>query len=75
MVNSGERSNGAFLKWFYLPVYHFFRGDLLGDHVHLSEEIKDMIGGMVTLEEIRDALWFMKPYKAPSPDGLHARFF
>ncbi|XP_050277848.1 uncharacterized protein LOC126719321 [Quercus robur] len=34
-------------------------------HVHLSEEIKDMIGGMVTSEEIRDALWSMKPYKAP----------
>ena len=44
-------------------------------HVHLSEEVKDSISGMVTLEEIRDALWSMKPYKAPGPDGLQAGFF
>ena len=30
---------------------------------------------MVTLEEIKDALWSMKPYKAPGSDGLHAGFF
>ena len=44
-------------------------------HVHLSEEVKDSISGMVTLEEIRDALWSMKPYKAPGPNGLQAGFF
>ena len=44
-------------------------------HVQLSKEAKDFIGAMVTLEEIKDALWSMKPYKAPGLDGLHARFF
>ena len=50
------------------------RHDVLG-HVQLSKEAKDFIGAMVTLEEIKDALWSMKPYKAPGLDGLHARFF
>ena len=30
---------------------------------------------MVSIEEIKEALWSMKPYKAPGPDGLHAGFF
>ena len=30
---------------------------------------------MVSTEEIKEALWSMKPYKASRPDGLHARFF
>lgn len=37
--------------------------------MQLSKEIKFAIGGMITLEEIMDALWSMKSYKAPSPDG------
>ena len=34
-----------------------------------------MIDAMVSIEEIKKALWSMKPYKAPSLDGLHASFF
>ena len=30
---------------------------------------------MVTLEEIKEALWSMKPYKSPGLDGLHAGFY
>lgn len=30
---------------------------------------------MVTLKEIKNALWSMKPYKAPGSDVLHAGFF
>ena len=30
---------------------------------------------MVTLEEIKEALWSMKPYKSPGPDGLHTGFY
>lgn len=29
----------------------------------------------VTVEEIKAALWGLKPWKAPGPDGLHAGFF
>lgn len=43
--------------------------------MQLSDEAKIAIGDMITLEEIKDALWSMKPYKASSPDGLHAGFF
>ena len=30
---------------------------------------------MVTEEEVRAAIWSMKAFKAPGPDGLHAGFF
>lgn len=30
---------------------------------------------MVTREEIKEALWSSKAYKAPGLDGLHAGFF
>lgn len=30
---------------------------------------------MVTEEEISTALWSLKAFKAPGPDGLHAGFF
>ena len=41
----------------------------------LSDEDKRGLGLSVTKEEIKDALWSMKAYKAPGPDGLHAGFF
>ena len=43
--------------------------------VLLPEQAKEAIGALVTPEEIKDALWSMKPFKAPGPDGLHAGFF
>lgn len=33
------------------------------------------MGGGVTDEEIKAALWSLKPFKAPGPNGLHAGFF
>ena len=43
--------------------------------VHLSDEDKNSIGALVTPEEIKDAFWSMKPFKAPGSDGLHAGIF
>ena len=43
--------------------------------VRLSDEIKSSLDDMVMLEEIKEALWSMKPYKSPGPDGLHAGFY
>ena len=41
----------------------------------LSNEERDSISHMVSDEEIRNALWSLKAFKAPGPDGLHAGFF
>ena len=41
----------------------------------LSCDEKISISHMVTEEEIRAALWSLKAFKAPGPDGLHAGFF
>ena len=41
----------------------------------LTEEEKKSISGVATEEEIKAALWSLKPFKAPGPDGLHAGFF
>ena len=41
----------------------------------LSEEERDWMGRMVDEDEIIAALWSLKPFKAPGPDGLHAGFF
>ena len=30
---------------------------------------------MISIEEIKEALWSMKPFRALSPNGLHAGFF
>ena len=41
----------------------------------LTDKVKSSLEGRVSIEEIKSALWSMKPYKAPSPNGLHAGFF
>ena len=43
--------------------------------VQLPDEVSCSLDVMVTLEEIKEALWSMKPYKSPGPDGLHASFY
>lgn len=34
-----------------------------------------LVGGGVSDEEVKAALWSLKAYKAPRPDGLHVGFF
>ena len=41
----------------------------------LSDVERDIISGVASEEEIRNAMWSLKPFKAPGPDGLHAGFF
>ena len=41
----------------------------------LKVEEKESIGGVALEEEIKSALWSLKAFKAPKPDGLHAGFF
>ena len=41
----------------------------------LSEEEKESLGSPVTEDEIKAGLWSLKAFKAPGPNGLHARFF
>ena len=36
---------------------------------------RESISGSASEEEIRAAVWALKPFKAPGPDGLHAGFF
>ena len=41
----------------------------------LSDVEMMRVGREVSDEEIREALWSLKAFKAPGPDGLHAGFF
>lgn len=41
----------------------------------LSEKERSRMGKEVDDEEIRAALWSLKPFKAPGPNGLHAGSF
>ena len=41
----------------------------------LSDVEKESIDGIAMEEEIKSALWSLKAFKAPGPDGLHAGFF
>ena len=41
----------------------------------LLDEEKESISGDASVEEIKNALWSLKAFKAPGPDGLHAGFF
>ena len=56
---SASRLNPSILSW----------------QAKLSEEEKESISREVTEEEIKAALWSLKDFKVPGPDGLHAGFF
>ena len=46
-----------------------------GWQVSLMEEEKNNLDQSVSDEEIASALWSLKAFKAPGPNGLHAGFF
>ena len=48
---------------------------ILQCQARLSGRDRESIGGEVTEEEIKAALWSLKRFKAPGLDGLHAGFF
>ena len=41
----------------------------------ISAEESLLLSSPISADEIKVALWSMKPFKAPSPDGLHVGFF
>ena len=41
----------------------------------LSDDESHLINLPVTDEEIKHAVWFLKAFKSPGPDGLHAGFY
>ena len=41
----------------------------------LSKEERDSISGNASEEEVKAALWSLKVFNAPGPDGLHVGFF
>ena len=43
--------------------------------MQISEEDAAELSCFVSDQEVKDALWSLKPFKAPGPDGLHAGFF
>ena len=48
---------------------------ILHCQVRLLDGDRESISGEATEEEIKVALWSLKPFKAPGSDGLHAGFF
>lgn len=41
----------------------------------LSEEDREVLSLPISTLEIHEATWSLKPFKAPGPDGIHARFY
>ena len=49
--------------------------DIQSWNAFISDEESIISVNPISTEEVKTALWTMKPFKAPGPDGLHARFF
>ena len=49
--------------------------DIQSWNAFISDEESTILANLVSTEEVKTALWTMKPFKAPGLDGLHAGFF
>ena len=67
----------GFLKLFTFEAISVSRSiwSFSGWHVGLSEVEKSYLASGVTFLKVKEALWSLKPFKAPRPDNLHAGFF
>lgn len=41
----------------------------------MSPKERDQVSREIYIQEVKDGLWSLKPFKAPGPDGLHIGFF
>jgi hypothetical protein len=49
--------------------------DIPSWNASITDEESTILANPVSAEEVKTALWSMKPFKAPGSDGLHAGFF
>ena len=72
-----EHIKGGFEGLFYSSLALSERNPplLTQGQAYLSEDDCESLYGEVTEEEIKFALWSMKPFKAPGPGGLHVGFY
>ena len=42
---------------------------------HMSLEERIQVSREISIQEVKECLWSLKPFKAPGPDGLHTGFF
>lgn len=41
----------------------------------MSLEERDQVSREISIQEVKESLWSLKPFKAPGLDGLHEGFF
>ena len=41
----------------------------------MSPKERDQVSREIYIQEVKDGLWSLKPFKVPGPDGLHIGFF
>ena len=42
---------------------------------HMTPKERIQVSREISIQEVKECLWSLKPFKAPRPDGLHAGFF
>lgn len=77
-----EREVASHIREGFMKLYTTSQEAATGDirfnqqwQVKLTDVEKESISHMVTDEEISTAVWSLKAFKTPGPDGLHVGFF